>query len=106
MAQIRNFGFEPPVQESDFQHAPRPCCGIRKQRGKPEGTEHALCHPHHTGAHGQGLGGDFPFRHYHQQFADGAVPAVQIFAPERAGTAGHKVFRCVGGDICQEDDGF
>ena len=68
--------------------------------------EHALCHPHHTGAHGQGLGGDFPFRHYHQQFADGAVPAVQIFAPERAGTAGHKVFRCVGGDICQEDDGF
>ena len=38
MAQIRNFGFEPPVQESDFQHAPRPCGGIGKQRGKPEGT--------------------------------------------------------------------
>ena len=27
-----------PVQESDFQHAPRPCGGIGKQRGKPEGT--------------------------------------------------------------------
>ena len=38
MAQIQNFGFEPPVQESDFQHAPRPCGGIGKQRGKPEGT--------------------------------------------------------------------
>ena len=38
MAQIRNFGFVPPVQESDFQHAPRPCGGIGKQRGKPEGT--------------------------------------------------------------------
>ena len=38
MAQIRNFGFMPPVQESDFQHAPRPCGGIGKQRGKPEGT--------------------------------------------------------------------
>ena len=38
MAQIRNFGFESPVQESDFQHAPRPCGGIGKQRGKPEGT--------------------------------------------------------------------
>ena len=38
MAQIQNFGFMPPVQESDFQHAPRPCGGIGKQRGKPEGT--------------------------------------------------------------------
>lgn len=38
MAQIQNFGFVPPVQESDFQHAPRPCGGIGKQRGKPEGT--------------------------------------------------------------------
>ena len=38
MAQIQNSGFEPPVQESDFQHAPRPCGGIGKQRGKPEGT--------------------------------------------------------------------
>ena len=38
MAQIQNFGFESPVQESDFQHAPRPCGGIGKQRGKPEGT--------------------------------------------------------------------
>lgn len=35
---IQNFGFMPPVQESDFQHAPRPCGGIGKQRGKPEGT--------------------------------------------------------------------
>ena len=25
---------------------------------------------------------------------------------EGAGTAGHKVFRRLGGDICQEDDGF
>ena len=38
MAQIQNFGFEPPVQESDFHHAPRPCGGLGKQRGKPEGT--------------------------------------------------------------------
>ena len=38
MAQIQNSGFMPPVQESDFQHAPRPCGGIGKQRGKPEGT--------------------------------------------------------------------
>lgn len=38
MAQIQNSGFVPPVQESDFQHAPRPCGGIGKQRGKPEGT--------------------------------------------------------------------
>ena len=26
--------------------------------------------------------------------------------PKGAGTAGHKVFRRLGGDICQEDDGF
>ncbi|MDC2610787.1 hypothetical protein PO247_24425, partial [Bacteroides ovatus] len=38
MTQIQNFGFIAPVQESDFQHAPRPCGGIGKQRGKPEGT--------------------------------------------------------------------
>ena len=38
MAQIQNSGFVAPVQESDFQHAPRPCGGIGKQRGKPEGT--------------------------------------------------------------------
>lgn len=38
MAQIQNSGFIAPVQESDFQHAPRPCGGIGKQRGKPEGT--------------------------------------------------------------------
>lgn len=30
---IQNFGFEPPVQKSDFQHAPRPCGGIGEQRG-------------------------------------------------------------------------
>ena len=38
MNQIQNSGFVAPVQESDFQHAPRPCGGIGKQRGKPEGT--------------------------------------------------------------------
>ena len=43
---------------------------IGEQRGKPEGTEHALCYPHHTGAHGQGLGGDLPLRHDYQQLAD------------------------------------
>ena len=106
MAQIQNFGFMPPVQKLDFQHAPRPCGGIGQQRGKPESSEHALCHTHHTGAHGQGFGSDFPFRYYHQQFADGAVLVVQIFAPERAGTAGHPLFRCVGSDIRQKDDGF
>ena len=104
MAQIRNFGFESPVQEPDLQHAPRPCGGTGKQRGKPEGVEYALCHPHHTGAHGQGLGSHLPLRHDHQQLADGAVPAVQVPAPEGAGTAGHPLFRCVGGDIRQEDD--
>ena len=31
---------------------------------------------------------------------------VWVPAPEGAGTAGHKVFRRLGGDICQEDDGF
>ncbi len=70
MAQIQNSGFEPPVQESDFQHAPRPCGGAGKQRGKPEGTEHALCHTHHTGADRQGLGSYVPLRHDHQQLAD------------------------------------
>ena len=38
MAQIRNFGFMPPVQEPDVQHPARPCGGIGEQRGKPEGT--------------------------------------------------------------------
>lgn len=33
MAQIQNSGFMPPVQKSDFQHAPRPCGGIGEQRG-------------------------------------------------------------------------
>ena len=106
MTQIQNFGFIAPVQESDFQHAPRPCGGAGKQRGKPEGTEHALCHTHHTGAHGQRLGSDLPFGYYHQQLADGVVSAVQVFASEGAGTAGHPMFRRLGGDIRQEDDGF
>ena len=70
MAQIQNFGFITPVQESAFQHAPRPCGGAGKQRGKPEGTEYALCHTYHTGAHRQGLGSDLPFGHDHQQLAD------------------------------------
>ncbi len=106
MAQIQNSGFMPPVQKSDVQHAPRPCSGTGQQRGKPKGTEHALCHPYHTGAHGQGFGSDFPFGYYHQQLADGVVPAVQVFASEGAGTAGHPMFRRLGGDIRQEDDGF
>ena len=70
MAQIRNFGFMPPVQKSDVQHTPRPCGGAGKQRRKPEGVEHALCHPHHTGAHRKRLGSDLPLRHDYQQLAD------------------------------------
>ena len=45
--------------------------------------------PHHTGTHGQGPGSHVPFWNDHHQFADGTVPALQIPAPERAGTAGH-----------------
>ena len=70
MTQIRNFGFMPPVQKSDFQYTTRPCGGAGKQRGKPEGVEHALCHTHHTGAHGQRFGSYVPLRHDHQQLAD------------------------------------
>ena len=89
MAQIRNFGFMPSIQELDFQHAARPCGGFGKLGRKPESPEHALCHPHHTGAHWKGLGGYVPIRHDHQQLADGTVPALQVSAPERTGTAGH-----------------
>ena len=106
MTQIQNFGFVPCLQELDVQHTP--CASFRsgQSRREHEGHEHAFCHPYHTGAHGQGFGSDFPFGYYHQQLADGVVPAVQVFAPEGAGTAGHPVFRCVGGDIRQEDNGF
>jgi len=54
-------------------------------------------------ADGQGLGGYVPFGHDHQQLADGAVPALQVPASERAGEAGHPLLRCVGGDFRQED---
>lgn len=80
--------------------------GLGNSEGSQEGTEHALCHTHHTGAHGQRLGSDLPFGYYHQQLADGVVSAVQVFASEGAGTAGHPMFRRLGGDIRQEDDGF
>ena len=103
MTQIRNFGFMPPVQEPNVQHAPRPCGGLGKLGGKPEGSQYAFRHPHHTGAHGQGLGSHLPLRHDHQQLADGAVPPVQVPASEGAGAAGHPLFRCVGGNFCQED---
>ena len=35
--------------------------------------------------------------------SDGAVPPVQVPASEGAGAAGHPLFRCVGGNFCQED---
>ena len=35
MRQIRNFGFEPPIQEPDVQHAPRPCGGAGQLRRPP-----------------------------------------------------------------------
>lgn len=91
MAQIQNFGFEPSIQEPDFQHTPRPCGGSGQLGRKPESTEHALCHTYHTGTHGKGLGGDVPFRHDHQQLADRTVPALQVPAPEGTGTAGYSL---------------
>ena len=58
MAQIQNFGFIAPVQEPHVQHPSRPCGRTRQQRGEPEGTQYALCHPNHTGADRQRLGSD------------------------------------------------
>ena len=106
MAQIRNFGFEQPVQELDIQHPARPRGGAGQLGGQPEGTEPTVRHPHHSGADGKGLGGDVPVGHDHQQLADGAVPAVQVPPPEGAGKAGHPMLRRMGGDIRQEDDGL
>lgn len=104
MAQIQNFGFMPPVQELDVQHPTRPCSRIGQFRRLTKGTQHALCHPYHTGTHGQGLGSDLPFGNDHQQLPYGAVPAVQVPPSEGAGTSGHPLFRCVGGHLRQEDN--
>ena len=103
MAQIRNFGFIAPVQEPHLQHPSRPGGGLGQLGRQSESPEHALRHPHHTGAHRQGLGGYVPFRNDHQQLTDGAVPALQVPAPEGAGAAGHPLFRCLGGDFRQKD---
>lgn len=84
MTQIQNFGFVAPVQESDVQHTPQPCGGTGQSGGKPEGSQYALRHPYHSGAHGQGFGGNLSFGNYHQQFSDGVVPPVQIPSSERA----------------------
>ena len=102
MAQIQNLGFVPPVQESDVQHAPRPRGGAGQSGRQPEGTQYALCHPHHTGTHGQGFGRDVPVGHDHQQLADGVVPAVQIPATERVGAAEYQLVRCVGCHLRQK----
>ena len=80
---------EPPVQECPIYHPSRPCGGVGQLRRKPEGAEPAVRHPHHSGADGQGFGGDLFLRHDHQQLADGAVPAVQVPAPEGVGETGY-----------------
>lgn len=103
MAQIQNLGFVPPVQEPDIQHPARPRGGAGQLGGQPESTEPAVRHPYHPGADEKGLGGDVPVGHDHQQLADGAVPAFQVPASERAGEAGHPLLRCVGGDFRQEN---
>lgn len=102
MAQIQNFGFEPSVQESDVQHAPRPRGGAGQSGRQPKSAQYALCHPHYTRAHGQGFGRDVPVGYDHQQFADGAVPTVQIPATERIGETEYQLVRCVGCHLCQE----
>ena len=70
MAQIQNFGFIAPVQEPHVQHQTRPCGRTWQQRGKPEGTQHALCHPYHTGADRQRSGSDIPVGNNYQQLTD------------------------------------
>ena len=76
MAQIRNFGFVAHIQEPDVQHPPRPCGRIGQQRGQSACAQHALCHPHHSGADGQGFGGNLSFGNDHLQQSDGAVSAL------------------------------
>ncbi len=106
MAQIQNSRFVAPVQEPDVQHPARPRGGAGQLRRQPEGTEPTVRHPHHSGAHGKGLGGNLPVGHDHQQLADGAVPAFQVPPPKGAGTAGHTMLRRMGGNLRQEDDGL
>lgn len=89
MAQIQNLGFIAPVQEPDIQHPARPRGGSGQLGRQPEGTEPAVCHPHHPGADGKRSGGDVPVGHDHQQLADGAVFAFQVSASEGTGKTGH-----------------
>ena len=63
--------------------------GAGKLGRQPEGTEPAVCHPHHSGTDGKRSGSDVSVGHDHQQLADGAVPAFQVSASEGAGKAGH-----------------
>lgn len=96
----------PPVQEPDVQHAPRPRGGAGQSGRQPEGAQHALRHPHHSGADGKGFGRDVPLRYDHKQLADGTVPAVQIPASEGIGAAEHQFVRRMGGHLRQENDGL
>lgn len=90
MAQIQNFGFVAPVQESDVQHPPRQGVGLGQSRRLTACPEHALCHPHHTGAVGQGLGGHLPFGHNYFQQLDRTLSAFQIPPSAGIGEAGYQ----------------
>lgn len=78
MTQIQNFGFIACVQEPSLQYPTRKGFGTWEPGRKHESHEPAFRHPYHTGAHGQGLGSDIPFRHDHFQQSDGVVPAFQV----------------------------
>ena len=76
MAQIRNFGFEPPVQEFDVSDAPHPRCGHRQHARLAAGDEFACGYPRHTDAHRPRPWGFFLLRHRDCQCAYRIVYAV------------------------------
>lgn len=89
MAQIQNFGFIAQFQELDVQHTPCESFRSGQSRRKHESHEHALRHPYHTGAHGQGFGSHILVRYDHFQQPDRTLSPFQISSSEGDGAAGH-----------------